>query len=179
MAEVLSTITERQWEAIALLNPEYRENICSAAPERRKLISSMVPIEWQNVLDGKEVWNLESEKLSDYESLYIKVTNILKELNIDVKLAGYNYLRDAVIMMYNDSSYNGALTTRLLPEIANKFNAISYSSVDRDIRYVIDYAYHHARKDIFYKYFPKFGKKKKPTNSQAISHLVKYIKLYQ
>lgn len=178
MAEILSTITGEQFEALALLKPEYRESIFSTSSERRKLISSMSPVEWENILEGKEIWNLDSEELNDYESLYIKITDILDDLNIDIKLSGYNYLREAVIMMYNDSSYNGALTTRLYPEIANKFNAISSNSIERDIRFVIEYVYNYARKDTFYKYFPKFSKKR-PTNSQAISRLVKYLKLYQ
>ena len=111
------------------------------------------------------------------KQLYNIVGNILKDINITPELKGYNYLREAIIMVYKDSSYKSGMMERLIPEIAEKFNEKNVINVYRDIRTAIYKANKMTCEEILYKYFKKIPVKRKLSPNKAIIALVKYINL--
>ena len=150
-ARILSTITKEQWEAIASLTQE----------------------QWEEVLNKSEGRILESEKFDEDKELKIKVMNIMKELGITANLKGYEYLIEAIICVYKDSSYK-EITKKLYPHIANKFNT-TFKNVERSIRHAINKVFDENDADIIDKYFSK----EKCTNAEAIADLVNFVKFYQ
>jgi len=114
----------------------------------------------------------------DDKKLYDKVSSILEDINITSKLKGYYYLREAIILMYKDSSYKSAMMERLFPEIAKRFNENSAKNVHRCISTAIEKAYKMSFEETLYKYFKKIPAKKKLSPSKVIEALVKYIDLY-
>lgn len=111
------------------------------------------------------------------ENLYNMVSSILKDININPELKGYYYLREAIIMVYKDSSYKSGMMGRLFPEIAEKFNEDNAINVYRDIWTAIDKANKMTCKEILYKYFKKIQIRRKLSPSKVIIALVKYINL--
>lgn len=110
--------------------------------------------------------------------LRIEITNVLHTLGIPSHIKGYNYIRDGVEMLYNDSSLSGAITRELYPSIANNYNTTS-SRVERAIRHAIEVSW--IRGD--YKAMEKlFGNsvdfdRSKPTNSEFIATIADRLKL--
>lgn len=155
-AEVLSTITKEQWEAIASLTQE----------------------QWEEILNKSEGRIFKCDELDEYQQVKFKIMNIMKELGITANLKGYNYLVEAVICVYQDSSYMEFVTKRLYPDIAKKFNTTS-SKVERAIRHVITRSFNNGDVDVINKYFSYSYIKGSATNSEAIATLVEYIKIHQ
>ena len=107
-----------------------------------------------------------------------KVTNILSDTGILPNLKGYKYLKQAVILGYDDSSILEGITKKLYPKIAVQ-NDTSSSKVERAIRHSIESAWGKYDGNGFYARIgfakPKDGKK--PTNSEFISAIVEYLRL--
>ena len=59
---------------------------------------------------------------------HIKVSKILHELGIPSHIKGYQYIRDAITMVYKDQNLIGGITKELYPEIGKKYNASVRSS---------------------------------------------------
>lgn len=154
-AEILSTITKEQWEAIASLTQE----------------------QWEEVLNRSEVRRVKSQNFEDDKELKIKLSYIMRELGITANLIGYNYLMEAVICVYKDSSYM-KVTKKLYPHIAKKFNT-TVSRVERAIRHAIMKSFDNCDVDVINEYYTYSPNKGCATNSEAIASLADYIKLYE
>ena len=151
-ARILSTITNEQWQAIASLDQG----------------------EWEAILDQSEGRSLASENYDTDKDIERKVNNIMKELGITGNINGYDYLIEAVIRVYKDPSYMKAITKRLYPDIAKKFDSTS-SNVERNIRFAVTKAFKNSNNGAINKYFSKG----KYTNSTAIADLVNFVRIYQ
>lgn len=70
-------------------------------------------------------------------SVEYKVTYILRELGIGMRLSGFIYTRRAIIMIMNDpDEYSSLITKRLYVDLANEMGS-SVSRVERNIRSAI------------------------------------------
>jgi len=100
------------------------------------------------------------------------VTNIIHEIGIPVHVKGYHFLREAIIMAYNDTSLLGALTKELYPKIAVKFKTTP-SKVERAIRNAIQLACEKGNLEMIYNIFgyTMNADRDKLTNGQFISAL--------
>lgn len=104
------------------------------------------------------------------EDLEILATNIMHEIGIPAHVKGYQYLREAIIMVVNNIELLNKVTKNLYPGIAEKYNTTS-AGVERAIRHAIEVAWERAKIDnvdnIFgYTVSPVRGK---PTNSEFIA----------
>ncbi|MDF9410062.1 sporulation transcription factor Spo0A [Pelotomaculum isophthalicicum JI] len=98
------------------------------------------------------------------------VTNVMHEMGIPAHVKGYHYLREAVIMAYNNTSLVGALTKELYPMVAKRFNTTP-SKVERAIRHAIQLACDRGNVKMIHNVFGYTMniERGKPTNGQFIS----------
>lgn len=68
--------------------------------------------------------------------LYIKITEILLTLGIKPKMAGFDYLRSAIGLHYNNAEHYEKVTTVIYPKVGKEYN-ITEDLVERSIRMVI------------------------------------------
>ena len=68
------------------------------------------------------------------------VTNMIHEIGVPAHIKGYQYLREAIIMVVNDIEMINSITKILYPTIAKKFQTTP-SRVERAIRHAIEVAW--------------------------------------
>lgn len=117
---------------------------------------------------------------SDTESkdLKISLTKLLHELGMPSHIKGYEYIREGIILLYNDPSIIGGITKELYPEIAEKYNT-SVSRVERAIRHAIEVSWNRGNLDLMEEVFGHSVDydKAKPTNSEFIVTVADKLKL--
>ena len=69
-----------------------------------------------------------------------EITTLLHEIGVPAHIRGYQYIREAIIMVYYNMDILGNITKILYPEVARKFNTTS-SRVERAIRHAIEVAW--------------------------------------
>lgn len=111
-------------------------------------------------------------------TLKIKVTNIMHDLGVPAHIKGYQYLRDAILMVVDNLEVINSITKLLYPEIAKKYKT-SPSRVERAIRHAIEVAWNRGQIDIMneiFRYTISDGKGK-PTNSEFIAMIADKLML--
>jgi hypothetical protein len=111
--------------------------------------------------------NPKSTKSTNIEA---QVTNILYKLGVPANINGSGYLREAIILVFNNPDIIHAVTKELYPAVAHIFDT-STSRVDRSIRYAITIAWKHMDPAIMREYFRHrmYFSTIKPTNSEFIA----------
>lgn len=108
-----------------------------------------------------------------------QVTKALLELGINPAHRGFNYLKDAIILVYKDPSViHSSVTKAIYPYVA-KANESTPSRVERAIRHTIEVAFSNTPIDVLQKYFgncanPRSGKL---TNSAFIAGVAKFLEM--
>ncbi len=108
---------------------------------------------------------------SEY-NLVSEVTTMMHQIGIPAHVKGYQYIREAILMVVEDVSLIGAVTKELYPGIAKKFDTAS-SRVERGIRHAIELAWERGQKDTLKRIFGYSMniERQKPTNSEFIALL--------
>lgn len=103
-------------------------------------------------------------------SLELDVTNVIHEVGIPAHIKGYQYLRDAIIMVVDRVELLGAVTKELYPSIASKYRTTA-TRVERAIRHAIEVAWSRGNYDAINKLFgyTVSVERGKPTNSEFIA----------
>ena len=83
---------------------------------------------------------LPEEDSKKEENLEALVTNIIHEVGVPAHIKGYQYLREAIMMVVNDIDVINQITKSLYPKIAFKYGTTS-SRVERAIRHAIEVAW--------------------------------------
>ena len=99
-----------------------------------------------------------------------EVTTLLHEIGVPAHIRGYLYLREAILMVYEDIELLGGITKILYPEIARRYQTTS-SRVERAIRHAIEVAWVRGNVDAIsdiFSYTISYYKSK-PTNSEFIA----------
>ena len=104
-----------------------------------------------------------------YSNLQLSITKVLHELGIPSHIKGYQYIREAIGIIYERPEIIGGITKELYPELANKFDT-TVSRVERAIRHAIEVSWNRGN---YYLMEEIFGHsvdidKAKPTNSEFI-----------
>lgn len=101
--------------------------------------------------------------------LEIEITSIIHEVGVPAHIKGYQYLRDAIVMVVEDMDLLGAVTKELYPAIA-KQNKTTPSRVERAIRHAIEVAWNRGRLETINDLFGYTVQhdKGKPTNSEFL-----------
>ncbi|ATY84419.1 sporulation transcription factor Spo0A [Kyrpidia spormannii] len=106
------------------------------------------------------------------------ITQIIHEIGVPAHIKGYQYLREAIFMVYQDVEILGSITKVLYPRIAEKYNTTP-SRVERAIRHAIEVAWGRGNVDAIgsvFGYTVNMGKSK-PTNSEFIAMVADRLRL--
>jgi two-component system response regulator (stage 0 sporulation protein A) len=108
----------------------------------------------------------------------VEVTNIIREIGIPAHIKGYQYLRDAILMIINDMELLGAVTKVLYPMIADKYSTTP-SRVERAIRHAIEVAWSRGNMEMINRLFGYTVKleKGKPTNSEFMAMIADKLRM--
>ena len=103
-------------------------------------------------------------------NLDAEVTAVIREVGIPAHIRGYNYLRDAILMVVEDMELINAVTKSLYPAIAQKYRTTP-SRVERAIRHAIEVAWSRGNFEAIDEMFgyTVSRDKGKPTNAQFIA----------
>jgi len=105
-------------------------------------------------------------------NLFSEVTNVMHKIGIPAHVKGYQYIREAVLMVVDDVSLLGAVTKELYPDVAKKYDTAS-SRVERGIRHAIELAWERGHTETLKQIFgySMNTDRQKPTNSEFIALL--------
>lgn len=108
----------------------------------------------------------------------VEVTNLMHEVGIPPHMAGYQYLREAIVLVVKNSKMYSSITKSLYPAVAEKFNTTA-QKVERAIRNAIESAWSRGNLDTIdslFGYTINYTKGK-PTNSECIAMMADKIKI--
>jgi two-component system response regulator (stage 0 sporulation protein A) len=103
-------------------------------------------------------------------NLDVEVTNLIHQMGVPAHVRGYQYIRDAILMVVDETSLLGAVTKELYPAIAEKYDTTP-SRVERAIRHAIELAWDRGNVELMNKFFGYTidVERGKPTNSEFIA----------
>lgn len=117
-------------------------------------------------------------------NLQISISKMLHELGMPSHIKGYQYIREAISMVYDNPDILGGITKELYPELATKFDT-TVSRVERAIRHAIEVSWNRGDWDLMEEIFGHSVDidKAKPTNSEFIVTVadklrLEYVKQY-
>lgn len=117
-------------------------------------------------------------------NLQISISKMLHELGMPSHIKGYQYIREAISMVYDNPDIVGGITKELYPELATKFDT-TVSRVERSIRHAIEVSWNRGDWDLMEEIFGHSVDidKAKPTNSEFIVTVadklrLEYVKQY-
>ncbi|MCI8486699.1 MAG: sporulation transcription factor Spo0A [Clostridia bacterium] len=121
---------------------------------------------------------IDSENKKSEENLEALVTNIIHEVGVPAHIKGYQYLREAIMMVVNDIDVINQITKQLYPDIAVKYKTTP-SRVERAIRHAIEVAWGRGQTDTVENIFgyTVSASKGKPTNSEFIAMIADKLRL--
>ncbi len=124
--------------------------------------------------------NKNKEELIEIQDkdIQIKVTNLLHELGIPSHIKGYQYIRSAILMVYDNPGFIGGITKELYPDLSVKFNT-SIQRVERAIRHAIEVSWLRGDIDLMEEIFGHSVDidRAKPTNSEFIVTIADKLRL--
>lgn len=122
-----------------------------------------------------EISNIETKNRDNLEAL---VTNIIHEVGVPAHIKGYQYLREAIMMVVDNVEVINQITKGLYPQIATKFKTTP-SRVERAIRHAIEVAWGRGDQQVVESIFGYTisASKGKPTNSEFIAMIADKLRL--
>ena len=111
-------------------------------------------------------------------NLKISVSKILHELGIPSHIKGYQYIREAISLVYEQPELIGGITKELYPLIGRTYET-SASRVERAIRHAIEVSWNRGDWDLMEEIFGHSVDidRAKPTNSEFIVTIADKLKL--
>lgn len=118
------------------------------------------------------------EEKKNEKNLEALVTNVIHEVGVPAHIKGYQYLREAIMMVINDIDVINQITKQLYPEIADKYKTTP-SRVERAIRHAIEVAWGRGEQATVENIFgyTVSAAKGKPTNSEFIAMIADKLRL--
>ena len=113
-----------------------------------------------------------------HSNIQVSITKMLHELGIPSHIKGYQYLREAITVIFERPETIGGITKELYPELANKFDT-TVSRVERAIRHAIEVSWNRGNWDYMEELFGHSVDidKAKPTNSEFIVTVADKLRL--
>lgn len=111
-------------------------------------------------------------------NLDIEVTRVIQQMGVPAHVKGYQYLRDAIILVVEEMNLLGAVTKELYPLIAEKYDTTA-SRVERAIRHAIELAWDRGNVDMMNRFFGYTVNmdRGKPTNSEFIAMVADRLRI--
>ena len=158
--------------------------------ERIKDIRSYTPSQikepsfnnYKNNMQAREIKaqyiEISPENKKAEENLEALVTNIIHEVGVPAHIKGYQYLREAIMMVVNNIDIINQITKQLYPDIAVKYHTTP-SRVERAIRHAIEVAWTRGQTETVDNIFGYTisAAKGKPTNSEFIAMIADKLRL--
>lgn len=151
--------------------------------KRAKELKNYQPTQFKNVsMMTREIKapyiEIASENKKSQENLEALVTNVIHEVGVPAHIKGYQYLREAIMVVVNDIDVINQITKQLYPSIASKFNTTP-SRVERAIRHAIEVAWARGQQEAVENIFgyTVSASKGKPTNSEFIAMIADKLRL--
>ena len=121
---------------------------------------------------------IQQNELRTSGGLEALVTNLIHEVGVPAHIKGYQYLREAIMMVVNDIDIINQITKQLYPDIASKYKTTP-SRVERAIRHAIEVAWGRGQVDVVESIFgyTVSNSKGKPTNSEFIAMIADKLRL--
>lgn len=118
------------------------------------------------------------ESKKNQENLEALVTNVIHEVGVPAHIKGYQYLREAIMMVVNNIDIINQITKQLYPDIASKYSTTP-SRVERAIRHAIEVAWTRGQTETVESIFGYTisAAKGKPTNSEFIAMIADKLRL--
>ena len=112
------------------------------------------------------------------KNMDVDVTNIIHEMGVPAHIKGYQYLRDAILMVIEEVNLLGAVTKELYPMIAQKY-ITTPSRVERAIRHAIELAWDRGNVEMMNRFFGYTInlERGKPTNSEFIAMVADKLRI--
>lgn len=141
-------------------------------------IRQLKDINQSAVIRSDYAMDLKPHHPSPQKNLEMEVTSIMHEIGVPAHIKGYQYLRDAIMMVVKDLDIINSITKQLYPSIARDYNTTP-SRVERAIRHAIEVAWSRGQVDAIdslFGYTVNLGKGK-PTNSEFIAMVADKLRL--
>ena len=118
-----------------------------------------------------------AEKIEEHD-LEKDVTDIIHEIGVPAHIKGYQYLREAIGIIFERPETIGGITKELYPELATKFDT-TVSRVERAIRHAIEVSWNRGNIDLMEEIFGHSVDidKAKPTNSEFVVTIADKLRL--
>ena len=131
----------------------------------------------EKILDTFNTSNSKSINLIS-NNLQISISKMLHELGMPSHIKGYQYIREAISMVYDNPEIVGGITKELYPTLAGKFDT-TVSRVERAIRHAIEVSWNRGDWDLMEEIFGHSVDidKAKPTNSEFIVTVADKLRL--
>ena len=124
-----------------------------------------------------DIFNCKISLKASQENIDLEISQLLHNLGIPSHIRGYKYIRDGILIIYNNESLS-LITKEIYPQIASKYNTTP-SRVERAIRHAIEVSWIRGdlalMEDLFG--FSVSCDKAKPTNSEFLSTIADRIKM--
>lgn len=125
------------------------------------------------VIDDEEI---DFERESD--NVMLAISNILHLLGMPSHIKGYQYIRDSILMMYDNPDMVGGITKEIYPEVADKYETTT-SRVERAIRHAIEVSWTRGDYELMEQIFGNSVDydRAKPTNSEFIATIADKLRV--
>ena len=125
----------------------------------------------------KDLFTTKASSTKKNENIDLEISDILHNLGIPSHIRGYKYIRDGIIMIYNNDNLS-FITKEIYPQIAYKYDTTP-SRVERAIRHAIEVSWIRGDLALMEELFgfSVSCDKAKPTNSEFLSTIADRIKL--
>ena len=150
--------------------------------KRIKELKYFQPSQYKNNFISREIKaqyiDISPENKKNEENLEALVTNVIHEVGVPAHIKGYQYLREAIIMVVNNIEVINQITKQLYPDIAQKYSTTP-SRVERAIRHAIEVAWGRGQTETVESIFgyTVSASKGKPTNSEFIAMIADKLRL--
>lgn len=150
--------------------------------KRIKELKYFQPSQYKNNFISREIKtqyiDISPESKKNEENLEALVTNVIHEVGVPAHIKGYQYLREAIIMVVNNIDIINQITKQLYPDIAQRYGTTP-SRVERAIRHAIEVAWGRGQTEVVESIFgyTVSAAKGKPTNSEFIAMIADKLRL--
>ncbi len=153
----------------------------SVLVKRMKELKNYQPTQFRSLFNKEiksQYIDIAPDKKKDQENLEALVTNVIHEVGVPAHIKGYQYLREAIMMVIKDTEVINQITKQLYPEIAGKYHTTP-SRVERAIRHAIEVAWGRGEQGTVENIFgyTVSANRGKPTNSEFIAMIADKLRL--
>ena len=127
-----------------------------------------------------DIFKKKDDKSIDFynSNLQVSISKMLHNLGIPSHIKGYQFLRDAVSLVFENPDMIGGITKELYPELAQKYDT-TVSRVERAIRHAVEVSWNRGDLKLMESIFGHSVDidKAKPTNSEFIVTIADKLRL--